>query len=574
MDFFSSLGSGINFNKKRFREDIEIFESKPTIVTNQDDSAIEDIPTLDFFNSTNEPCRKIQQNKKQKLDKVDKDSNRDGNVGKDSIRKLRTEAEVKSFRKTNKIRVYGNDVPAPFTSFQHLFKEYKMQPFIVQNIRNMGYTTMTAIQMQSMSIFLKKRDVLAAAPTGSGKTLSFLLPIIHQLCQAKISSDPSSSKQQALIIAPTRELSQQIYRELLKLIENSEPLIKPIILTEVEDVNKELNVEEGNDHEFDILITTPLRLVYAIQNGLKLDCVTQLILDEADKLLELGFLDQVDEIIAACTHPNRYTGMFSATIPSGVEALAKTVTKVDVVRVVIGVKNAAQETISQQLVYVGSEQGKLLAIRQLIQTGFKPPIIIFVQSIDRATALFRELVYDNINVEMIHSSRSKSDRDSIIENFRIGKIWVLIATDVLARGIDFKGVNMVINYDFPTSVESYIHRIGRTGRAGNIGKAVTYFTKEDGEYLRSVVNVMRESGCEVPEWMLKLKKPSQEARKKLKKKPLARGDITTVAKYDVGKNEKKKSMIEASKKRKKKAKTQSKQRPQKETNEEAVSRIV
>lgn len=175
------------------------------------------------------------------------------------------------------------------------------------------------------------------------------------------------------------------------------------------------------------------------------------------------------------------------------------------IRISIGVANAGATTIDQKLVFVGREDGKLLAMRQLVQAGLKPPVLIFLQSKDRAKELFRELVYDGINVEVIHAERTQEQRDNIIRRFRTGDIWVLICTDLMARGVDFKGVNMVINYDFPQSAVSYIHRIGRTGRAGRRGTAVTFFTEDDVPYLRSIANVMKLSGCEVPDWMLTIK---------------------------------------------------------------------
>jgi len=164
--------------------------------------------------------------------------------------------------------------------------------------------------------------------------------------------------------------------------------------------------------------------------------------------------------------------------------------------------------------------------------------------------LFHELIYDGINVDVIHSERTKAQRDSIVLNFRQGKIWVLIATELMARGMDFKGVNLVINYDFPQSVQSYIHRIGRTGRAGRSGEAVTYYTKDDSHYLKSIVNVMKESGCEVPDWMLQLKNPSKESKQRLRKKPIERKTINTRSTYDIKKMRHKKEIIEASKKKK------------------------
>ncbi|KAJ2796557.1 RNA-dependent ATPase rok1, partial [Coemansia furcata] len=277
--------------------------------------------------------------------------------------------------------------------------------------------------------------------------------------------------------------------------------------------------------------------------------VRNLVLDEADSLMEKGFLEQVDEILAACSSPNLQISLFSATMPSSVEEMAKTIMK-DPIRIIVGSKNAATETIEQKLVYVGQEEGKLLEIRRMILAGFKPPCLIFVQSIDRAKELFHELVFESINVDVIHSERTQTQRNRIVQKFRSGDLWVLICTELMARGIDFKGVNMVINYDFPQSAQSYIHRIGRTGRAGREGKAITFFTKEDAPHLKTIVNVMRESGCEIPEWMLQLKKPTQDDKKKLKKKPVERNAITTVPKYDLKRRNHKKQIIEQSKAKK------------------------
>jgi ATP-dependent RNA helicase DDX52/ROK1 len=176
----------------------------------------------------------------------------------------------------------------------------------------------------------------------------------------------------------------------------------------------------------------------------------------------------------------------------------------DPVRVTVGTLNGATKTIKQKLVYVGQEEGKLMAIRQMLAKGVEPPVIIFTETIDRAQELFRELVQHGINADIIHSSRSQTDRERVITQFRNGRIWFLITTELLARGLDFPAVSCVINYDFPLSTASYIHRIGRTGRAGKRGKAITFFTREDADALRIVANVMRQSGCEVPEWMLQL----------------------------------------------------------------------
>jgi ATP-dependent RNA helicase DDX52/ROK1 len=244
--------------------------------------------------------------------------------------------------------------------------------------------------------------------------------------------------------------------------------------------------------KYDILIATPLKLVSLIRaDAIDLSRVEMIIMDEADKLLELektfankndvndddnegdeepaqrdrsSFLNQVDEILAQCPKNDTIIrGLFSATIGAFVRELATAFLR-NPVEVAIGVENTGASTIQQRLIFVGREDGKLLAIRNLIQEGLKPPVLLFMQSIDRAKELFRELVFDGINVDVIHASRSAHQREEIMKRFRRGDIWVLICTDLMARGIDFQGVQMVINYDLPLTPVNYIHRIGRTGQ--------------------------------------------------------------------------------------------------------------
>lgn len=201
-------------------------------------------------------------------------------------------------------------------------------------------------------------------------------------------------------------------------------------------------------------------------------------MDEADRLFELGFVEQVDTVMSACTHRSLKRALFSATMMQGVETLARTVLR-DPVRLTIGARNAATHSIAQELVFVSSEDGKLLAFRQMIQRGLAVPLLIFVQSKERAQQLYNELVYDDLKVDVIHADRTQHQRTESIKKFRAGTVWVLICTDLMARGIDFIGVNTVLNYDFPQSTVSYIHRIGRTGRAGRKGHAITFFTETD-----------------------------------------------------------------------------------------------
>merc|ERR1712070_867940 len=221
-------------------------------------------------------------------------------------------------------------------------------------------------------------------------------------------------------------------------------------------------------------------------------------------------------------------------------------------RVNIGDVNAAAPDVEQRLLFITHEDGKLFSFRQLVQEGkIKPPALIFVQSKERAKQLFGELVYDGIFVDVIHGDRTKQQRDNTVAAFRTGKIWILICTDVMARGVDFKGVETVINYDFPQTASNYIHRIGRTGRAGRTGTAFTMFTIQDFEALRSIVGVMRQSGCEVPEWMLRLKPRTKKQRRNAEFRQPERKRISTVSGYDLAKSHKRKQIIDASRERKK-----------------------
>ncbi|KAI7878749.1 DEAD-domain-containing protein [Lichtheimia hyalospora FSU 10163] len=510
MDLFKLLGNGAHFNKKQFGHDIELFQGKKASDkkkrASSNAAAIDPklrsklLSEIDPLNDKPIESHSMEDDSEdEENDTIDSDDEDDEDAQAKTWKTINNQKEAEAFRKAKRIRVYGTDVPNPFCAFQDLASEaYNLKPQLYTNLHNSQYKTPTPIQMQSIPIMLNGRDLMACAPTGSGKTLAYLLPILQDL------GEPSKVGYRALIIAPTRELAQQIHRELVKISAGTD--IKINVLTKASAASKSQNPQSRQ--KFDILISTPKRLIFAVrEKQIDLSQVRHLVLDEADKLMDLGFLEQTDEIFAACSGPNVRKYMFSATFTGQVEDLAKTVMK-DPIEVVIGSRNAATETIKQELIFTGSEAGKMVALRQYIQKGIKPPVLIFVQSIDRAKELFHELVYDGINVEVIHSDRTQAQRDNIINQFRLGNIWVLIATELMARGLDFKGVNLVINYDIPQTVASYIHRIGRTGRAGRAGEAVTYYTKDDMQYLRSIVNVMKESGCQVPDWMLKLKKPT------------------------------------------------------------------
>ncbi|XP_017395379.1 probable ATP-dependent RNA helicase DDX52 isoform X2 [Cebus imitator] len=451
----------------------------------------------------------------------DKKVQRENKLTSGKLEHLRKE-KINFLRNKHKIHVQGTDLPDPIATFQQLDQEYKINSRLLQNILDAGFQMPTPIQMQAIPVMLHGRELLASAPTGSGKTLAFSIPILMQLKQ------PANKGFRALIISPTRELASQIHRELIKISDGTGFRIHMIHKAAV--AAKKFGPKSSK--KFDILVTTPNRLIYLLKQdppGIDLTSVEWLVVDESDKLFEdgkTGFRDQLASIFLACTSHKVRRAMFSATFAYDVEQWCK-LNLDNVVSVSIGARNSAVETVEQELLFVGSETGKLLAMRELVKKGFNPPVLVFVQSIERAKELFHELIYEGINVDVIHAERTQQQRDNTVYSFRAGKIWVLICTALLARGIDFKGVNLVINYDFPTSSVEYIHRIGRTGRAGNKGKAITFFTEDDKPLLRS------------------------KQKKKMVKKPLERESISTTPKYflEKAKDKRKKVTRQNSKKK-------------------------
>ncbi|XP_041656700.1 probable ATP-dependent RNA helicase DDX52 [Cheilinus undulatus] len=434
--------------------------------------------------------------------------------------------KVNRIRSQHRINVHGCDVPDPVCTFEELQSEYRLSPRVLQNLRDAGLNSPTPIQMQAIPLMMHGREVLACAPTGSGKTLAFCLPLLAHLQQ------PENLGFRAVVISPTRELASQTYRELLRLSEGVG--FRVHIIDKASLAAKKYGPQSNK--KYDILVSTPNRLVFLLNHdppALDLSRVEWLVVDESDKLFEdgkTGFREQLASIFLACSGPKVRRAFFSATCTTDVEQWCR-LNLDNLVSVNIGHRNTAVETVEQELLFVGTENGKLVAIRDIIKKGFLPPMLVFVQSIERARELFHELVYEGINVDVIHADRTQQQRDNVVNSFRSGKIWVLICTALLARGIDFKGVNIVLNYDFPTSAVEYIHRIGRTGRAGHQGKAITFFTENDKPLLRSIANVIKQAGCPVPDYMIGFKKIHSKVKRRLEKKPPKRSTICTTPRF-------------------------------------------
>ncbi|KAF2765460.1 P-loop containing nucleoside triphosphate hydrolase protein [Teratosphaeria nubilosa] len=441
--------------------------------------------------------------------------------------------------------------PSPLQTFGDLESRYNLSGRIASNISEQGYSVPTEVQLGALPILLdapgrylegatdakpvvahRDVDLLSVAPTGSGKTLAFMIPLVHRIYHTRKLYEERSRTTTAIVLAPTKELVSQIVNEGRKLANGTAIRItqvrKGMKLTKATDKD----VDEDNDEErvtavkSNILVSTPgvLHSILHSQDSedRALPAVQYLVLDEADVLLDLLFRAQTLAIWNGLTNPDLRVSLWSATMGSNIEELARSTiderrrrlaaqidTKVDeapLVRLVIGLKDSAVPNIGHKLIYAATEEGKLMALRQLLHPSapsasrppLRPPFMVFTQTIERAVALHSELLYDIpaeaggiSRIAVLHSDLSDRARDDVMTRFRKGEIWILITTDLLSRGVDFRGVNGVVNYDIPTSSAAYIHRVGRTGRAGREGGvAVTLYSKEDIPYLKNIANVV------------------------------------------------------------------------------------
>ncbi|GAP88175.1 putative ATP-dependent RNA helicase ROK1 [Rosellinia necatrix] len=522
--------------------------------------------------------------------------------------------------------------PQPLVSFTQLRTTWKLSARLEENLASQGYRIPTEVQLGSLPLLIQPENAvsatsaadlgiepkggvhfLAVAPTGSGKTLAFLIPAINDVLRrrAEITKDRLL---ETIIVVPTRELAEQIANEGRKLTKNTG--VKIVLMkkgmripvdeqttsrdddesdpenhdddssTTGSDVDEHDDTSLKTTTKTDILITTPLLLGNFLKSR-TLPTVRSLILDEGDVLLEQRFLEQTLQIWSACVNPSLRLRCFSATMGAHIEELVSEQLSnrnsgdgtIPLVRLVVGLKDTAVPSIDHKLVYCATEQGKLFALRQILHPQSSSasvphmnlPILVFTQTIERATALHNELKFDfpveaggPSRIAALHSSLSDSARSDVVRKFRSGEIWALVTTDILMRGLDFRGVSGVVNYDVPTSAAAYVHRVGRTGRAGEQGIACTFYTNDDIAYLKSIANVISQSekqagkaGDEgVPKWLLdSLPKISKEEKKKLKQRGVEsrRGNtakITTKSAWERRKENNKRGAIAGSKKRK------------------------
>lgn len=402
----------------------------------------------------------------------------------------------------------GNNVPAAVESFE----EGGFHPLLQDVFRLSNYSKPTPIQKHAFSIVQAGRDLMACAQTGSGKTGAFLIPIISRMLSSNQQGQrPAFSnrgirqvKPKALILAPTRELVQQIYDEARKFAFRS--FIRPAVIYGGESIVGQLR---QLDRGCDLLVATPGRLVDMIDRGkLSLEEVEFLVLDEADRMLDMGFEVQIRKIVldSGMRNPGegRNTLMFSATFPKDIQSLAREFLN-DYIFVTVGKVGASSENIKQHIEYLREDE-KQSFLLDLLQEDMKANglVLVFVETKRNADILDR-FIYDNGFCSCsIHGDKSQAERTEALHLFRSGTAPILVATSVASRGLDIPNVLHVINYELPGDMDDYVHRIGRTGRAGNLGKATTFFTDKNRGSARDLVKILEDAKQEIPSWLVSM----------------------------------------------------------------------
>ena len=366
------------------------------------------------------------------------------------------------------------------------FADFGLAPPILQALADQGYVHPTPIQAQAVPIVLQGRDVMGAAQTGTGKTASFSLPIIQQLlAHANSSASPARHPVRALILTPTRELADQV-AENVKAYCRHTPLRATVVFGGVDMAPQTAALRSG----IEIVIATPGRLLdHVQQKTLNLSQTQIFVMDEADRMLDMGFLPDLQRIINLLPK-QRQNLMFSATFSPEIKKLAGSFLK-DPLLIEVARSNATAERVTQ-LIYKVEEEAKRDAVVHLLRGRDLKQVLVFSNTKIGASRLSRELEKHGIKAAAIHGDKTQNERMAALEAFKNGGIDVLVATDVAARGLDIAELPCVINYDLPYNAEDYVHRIGRTGRAGASGDALSLYSDKDARLLADIEKLIKQ----------------------------------------------------------------------------------
>uniref|UniRef100_A0A674PIV0 RNA helicase n=1 Tax=Takifugu rubripes TaxID=31033 RepID=A0A674PIV0_TAKRU len=410
-----------------------------------------------------------------------------------------------NFEKYDDIPVEATGANSP--SHIDCFQDVDMGEIIMGNIELSRYTRPTPVQKYAIPIIKGKRDLMACAQTGSGKTAAFLLPVLSQI----YTEGPGDALQEngrygrrkqfpiALVLAPTRELALQIYDEARKFAYRSR--VRPCVVYGGADIGQQIRELERGCH---LLVATPGRLVDMMERGkIGLDYCNYLVLDEADRMLDMGFEPQIRRIVEQDTMPPkgiRQTMMFSATFPKEIQILARDFLE-DYIFLAVGRVGSTSENITQKVVWVEEVDKRSFLLDLLNATGKDSLTLVFVETKKGADSLEDFLYREGYACTSIHGDRSQRDREEALHQFRSGRCPILVATAVAARGLDISNVKHVINFDLPSDIEEYVHRIGRTGRVGNLGLATSFFNDKNSNITKDLLDLLVEAKQGIPTWL-------------------------------------------------------------------------
>jgi superfamily II DNA/RNA helicase len=401
------------------------------------------------------------------------------------------------------VEATGENVPKPINSFDEL----NFHEIIADNIKLSKYTKPTPVQKNAMSIISNRRDLMACAQTGSGKTAAFLVPILNLIFNGgQVQNHSFINKRKkllplSLVLAPTRELALQIYDEARKFSYRSR--VRPCVVYGGADIKQQMRDLDAGCH---ILVATPGRLIDLFDRGkIGLENVRYLVLDEADRMLDMGFEPQIRDIVERRDMPGvglRQTMMFSATFPKEIQILARDFLN-NYIFLAVGRVGSTSVMITQRLEWVEENEKRSFLI-DLLRADPNALTLVFVETKRGADDLERYLVNENYPAISIHGDKGQSEREEALRAFRSGRKPILVATAVAARGLDISNVKFVVNFDLPTDIDEYVHRIGRTGRAGNSGEAISFFNEKNRNIARDLHDILNETQQEIPDFLAKM----------------------------------------------------------------------
>eukprot|EP00818_Percolomonas_sp_WS_P009442 CAMPEP_0117445240 /NCGR_PEP_ID=MMETSP0759-20121206/5686_1 /TAXON_ID=63605 /ORGANISM="Percolomonas cosmopolitus, Strain WS" /LENGTH=575 /DNA_ID=CAMNT_0005237395 /DNA_START=82 /DNA_END=1809 /DNA_ORIENTATION=- len=412
------------------------------------------------------------------------------------------------------VEIEGTNIPPHMETFQ----EMKLHSVLTRNIARCGYTKPTPVQKYSFPVCTNNRDLMSCAQTGSGKTAGFLMPILDDILKSDTPAHPPSAGQTVnpvtLIVSPTRELASQIYDECRKYSSNS--IVKTCVVYGGRDIHKQLRALRRGCH---IIVGTPGRLIDVLNRGyVSVQQLKYFVLDEADCMLDMGFEPQIREIVDNFGMPkveDRQTLMFSATFPKEIQRLARDFLRKDYVFLTVGRVGAAAESVNQTFIEVPG-YNKLQELMRLLREQKDPQndkILVFVKRKVDCETIVGDLKAGGFRCASIHGNKSQQQREKTLAKFKRGQINIMVATDVAARGLDIRGIEHVVNYDMPDNMDSYVHRIGRTGRVGHTGQASTFFNNSNGGIAKDLVKECEKNGVECPDFIREIARNNYGGKK-------------------------------------------------------------